>query len=83
VSRYLFHVVGNKAAQTGSPRLELADLGATRKHSAFVADLLHNAAIDSVAFQETVEVAGERGDVLLRCGLAGLLEVMAKVEIQS
>ncbi len=59
-----FTLSETRAAQTGSPRLELADLGATRKHSAFVADLLHNAAIDSVAFQETVEVAGERGDVL-------------------
>ena len=79
MSRYFFHIVANNGlVDRDAEGYEFSDVEAARQEAHKVAgELVLDALADGTTAHETIEVADERGQIVLRLACAGIEEVLA------
>ena len=79
MSRYFFNIVANNGTiDRDADGYEFSDLEAARREAHKVAgELILDALADGTAAQETIEVADERGRIVLRLACAGVEDLPA------
>jgi hypothetical protein len=79
MSRYFFHIVANNGlVDRDAEGYEFSDLEAARQEAHKLAgELVFDALADGATAHETIEVADERGQIVLRLACAEIEEVLA------
>ena len=79
MSRYFFHIVANNGlVDRDAEGYEFSDLEAARQEAHKLAgELVFDALADGATPHEIIEVADERGQIVLRLACAGVEEVSA------